>query len=104
MISMKEARRRADRRLDRLSVQKGPDGTSPKASLSLLCIGTDVRGPELEDELGKVTMQLMNLLEAGVCECSSQPPELNCSSPALIAGVLAHTFWLGHEHGCVESR
>lgn len=70
----------------------------------MLCIGTDVIGPELEQEISDATKEVVALIEAGTCECTPEPPELNCASPTFIAGVLARTYWLGFEAGKVDSE
>jgi hypothetical protein len=100
MITLDEGRRRVDTRLDRLlPVTHDEDRTAPIESVALLCSGTDVHGPELRRELARATTELVELLEAGVCDCRPEHPQLTCASPVLIAGVLTRTFWLGYAMG-----
>ena len=100
MITMEQGRRDVDVRLERLRpVTCDEDGTAGIESVALLCAGTDVIGPELEQELKSATTELVRLLEAGVCDCEPEHPRLTCASPVLIAGVLTRTFWLGYAMG-----
>jgi hypothetical protein len=98
---MDEARTRTDLRINRLrAVPQASDGTVGMDTISMTCSGTDVRGPELEDEITRCVREARQLLESAVCECEGvEPPLLNCASEPILAGILARTFWLGYEIG-----
>src|SRR5438270_566277 len=97
---MKQARDRVDDRLERITARRRDDLTVAMEDVALLCPGTDVRGPDLENERKRATIETLRLLATGVCECEgATPPVFNCASPPVIAGILARTFWLGYELG-----
>lgn len=99
MMDMHEARERVNARVDRLEhVERESDNTAELAAVALLCIGTDVSGPELEDELRQTCREALNRMEHAPCECR-EPPDFNCASPTVLAGMLNRIFWLGWELG-----
>jgi len=100
MITMQQARERLSVRLDRLEPStRESDRTAPIEAMAMLCIGSDVHGPELEQEIKESTGDLVARLETGACDCTPEPPELNCSSLSVIAGALTRSFWLGYAYG-----
>jgi hypothetical protein len=83
---MDEARERVDRRLGVLVGDAG-HGRARLDDVALVCPGTDVRGPELEDELNRCRAELVMGLARG--------DDLG----ELVNGLLFRTFWLGFECG-----
>lgn len=58
-----------------------------------MCVGTDVRGPQLADELIRVTRGAMVRLAD-----DAEPIE------GTIMGALARIFWMGYAHGEAAER
>lgn len=84
---MAEARDRTDKRLDVLAEQ-----TFKVADIGLVCSGTDVRGPELAQEIQAACTEALAYIDKGDDVLST------------LNGMLVRTFWLGFEYGKAEEE
>lgn len=108
MISFAEAGVRANEIMDRLDLlPPGPTDETVSTDLIVVqCVGTDVPGDELVEQLkGSCGDTMRLILAAGHCDCEdSCEPALNCTAIPVVVGMLNKLFWLGYAFGEAADR